>query len=53
MKEGIYQGFRGVVGNIITVLNKVIDGVEDMINFTIDGLNEVLVKADELSGGKN
>ena len=50
MKNGIYDGFRGIVANVIGVLNGLLDGVENLVNMAIDGLNELIEKADSAPG---
>jgi hypothetical protein len=53
MKNGLYNGVKGVVGNIVGVMNKIIDTVESMVNKVIDAVNVMIGGAISLAGKVN
>lgn len=44
LKNGIYEGFKGVANKVIGVLNNVISSLESLMNSAIDGINSFLSK---------
>lgn len=50
MKEGLVNGFKGVVGGVIGLLNKIIDGFESLVNtHIVDNLNSLISSFNEIS----
>ena len=44
LKNGIYDGFKGIANKVVGILNNVISALESMINNAISGLNNLLSK---------
>lgn len=42
LKDGIFDGFKGISNNVIGILNNVIASLEKMLNTAIGGINEML-----------
>lgn len=53
MRYGLYNGVKGVVANIVGVVNKIINVVEAMVNKVIDGMNVMIGKAIALADKVN
>lgn len=49
MKKGIYNGFLGIVGKVVDIVNAIITACENMINFMIDKINSLIESCAELA----
>ena len=52
LKNGIYEGFKGLANKVVDVLNNVISSLESMLNTALDGINDLLSKLNESPLGK-
>lgn len=52
LKNGIFDGFKGLVNKVVDVLNNVISALENMINNAIVGINALLTKVNESGLGE-
>lgn len=52
LKNGIYEGFKGLANKVVDVLNNVISSLESMLNTALDGINDLLSKLNDPRLGK-
>lgn len=53
LKNGIFDGFKGLANKVVDVLNNVISALESMINSAITGINDLLAKVNETKLGEH